>query len=99
MPCTCLRYQVPIPYFLSRSEITDGASGCVPRSPASESMLVNPGSIQEMPEPQGDSSIEVFISNPNPSLVIDTPGQENLQGEMGVEANPNPNPQSLTQIW
>ena len=53
-------------------------------------MLVNPGSIQEMPEPQGDSSIEVVISNPNPSLVIVTPGQEHLQGEVDVDANPNP---------
>ena len=99
MPCTCLRYQVPIPYFLSRSEITDGDSGCVPRSPASESMLVNPGSIQEMPESQGDSSIEVVNPNPNPSLVIVTPGQENLQGEVVVEANPNPNPHPDLAIW
>ena len=71
----------------------------MPRSPASESMLVNPGSIQEMPESQGDSSIEVVISNPNPSLVIVTPGQENLQGEVDVEANPNPNPHPDLAIW
>ena len=52
-----------------------------------------------MPESQGDSSIEVVISNPNPSLVIVTPGQENLQGEMVVEANPNPNPHPDLAIW
>ena len=62
-------------------------------------MLVNPGSIQEMPEPQGDSSIEVFISNPNPSLVIDSPVQERSQGEIDTEANPNPNPHPDLAIW
>ena len=72
---------------------------CVPRSPAPEPILVNPGSIQEMPEPQGDTRIGVSTPNPNPSLAIDSPVQESSQGEIDTEANPNPNPHPDLAIW
>ena len=58
LPCTYDRDRRPSPSRI-RSGITDGDSGCVPRSPVPGSALCNPGSLQEMPEPRANVITEV----------------------------------------
>ena len=58
LPCTYDRDRRPSPSRI-RSGITDGDSGCVPRSPVPGSAHCSPGSLQEMPEPRANVITEV----------------------------------------